>query len=150
MAGKIVLTVLVSIILTAIVVSLVNVGTSIVIEETEQSKYCEELDRWKPDDNVTAEEQEAIEKCDSEYEAMHKAYNQKRYYIFAGFGFVFLITGLFVSILMLQITGLASGGILILEGIVTNFQNKIVVFISLLVILVVFGILAWKVIRKKD
>jgi hypothetical protein len=31
-----------------------------------------------------------------------------------------------------------------------NFQNKLIVFISLIAILLIFGLLAWRILRKKD
>lgn len=79
-----------------------------------------------------------------------KPYNQYRYYIFAGIGFILLLVSLFAKENIIQLTGLAAGGILVAEGIVINLQNKGIVFFSLLAILVIFGVVAWRVINKKD
>jgi hypothetical protein len=38
----------------------------------------------------------------------------------------------------------------VLEGIIMNLENKMVVFLSLIAILIIFGILAYRVIRSKD
>jgi hypothetical protein len=86
--------------------------------------------------------------CQDEYDSATKDYNQKRFYVFAIIGFILLLLGLFVEFNMIQLSGLFSGGILMLEGIIFNFQNKVIVFISLLVILIVFGLGAWKMIKK--
>ena len=88
------------------------------------------------------------DECWEEYDAAREPYNQKRFYIFAGIGFALLIFGLFIKEMLLQITGLASGGILVFEGIVSNLQDKLIVFISLLAILVIFGVLAYRIIKK--
>tara|TARA_Y100000034_G_scaffold133867_1_gene200717 strand:- start:132 stop:284 length:153 start_codon:yes stop_codon:yes gene_type:complete len=50
---------------------------------------------------------------------------------------------------MIQFTGLATGGVFVTQGIVMNFQNKTIVFISLIAILLIFGTLALKIIKKK-
>ena len=62
---------------------------------------------------------------------------------------ILLILGLFLVEPLLQITGLSSGGILVMQGIVVNSQNKLIVFISLLCILVIFGIIAYRVVKGK-
>ena len=62
---------------------------------------------------------------------------------------VFILVAIFATMHTLQYTGFASGAILLFEGIVTNLENKILVFISLLLILLVFGFLVWKKIEKK-
>jgi hypothetical protein len=152
MANKTALTIIVSIILTVILISLVNVGTSIIIEEPEYDKFCAEEDIRFPESDLTKEEatqlNEARIKCNEEYREAQKPYNQNRYYIFAGIGFILLLVGLFSKENMVQLTGLASGGILVAEGIVINLQNKLIVFFSLLAILIIFGVVAWRVIKK--
>lgn len=92
---------------------------------------------------------EEFEDCQDEWENARDNFNQRRFYFFAGIGFVLLLIGLFWRENLFQITGLASGGILIFEGIVTNFQNKILVFTTLIIILIVFGIIARRVIKKR-
>jgi len=174
--NRLALSIIVSIILTVIIVSLVNVGISIFFEGPEYEDFCGEV-RPSP---VMKEEEEIVctqdvkecpdgttvsrdplrncefppcksefQTCQKEYEEARDSYNQVRFYILAAIGFVLLLVGLFSPELLFQITGLAAGGILVTEGIVTNFENKIVVFISLLLILVIFGIVAWRVINKK-
>jgi hypothetical protein len=89
------------------------------------------------------------QKCNQAYQEAQKPYNQQRFYIFAGLGFILLLIGLFISENLIQITGLATGAILVFEGIVQNFQNKMAVFIALVLILIIFGILAYRVIKSK-
>ena len=175
MVNKITLTIIVSIILTVILISLVNVGTSLFLEKPEYNDYCGEIKPIKLDDaemtqsicetnegTWTAQEIRCVttpcpqgycdyhKKCADKYEESLKPYNQTRYYIFAGLGFILLLIGLFISENMIQLTGLATGGILVTQGIVMNFENKSIVFISLIAILIIFGILAYRIIKKKD
>lgn len=152
MVNKTALTIIVSIILTVIMISLVNVGTSIILEEPEYEDYCAKADmRYEP--QVTTEGEieklnQDYEECNEEYEEARKPYNQYRYYIFAGIGFALLLAGLFFKENIIQLTGLAAGGILVAEGIVINLDNKVIVFFSLLAILAVFGVVAYRVINK--
>ena len=145
------LTILISIILTIIIVSLVNVGTSLFIEQPEYNNYCDALNRPKVVDAepvVNETEVQEIQDCYDLYDAALKPYEQKRFYVFALIGFILLIGALFVPEMLLQITGLASGGILVFWGIVSNFQDKLLTFITLLGILIIFGIVAYRVIKR--
>jgi amino acid transporter len=177
MVNKLALSILISIILTAIIVSTVNVGTSLFLNEPEYEEYCNYYKSvyLGTYDNITKETCEAhngtwepqnvpcdkgvscpqgycdfYRKCQEEYNAAQKPYNQYKFYIFAGLGFLLLLIGLFAIENLIQITGLATGGILVLQGIIMNLQNKMVVFLSLIAILVIFGILAWRVINKHE
>ncbi len=162
MTNKLALTIIVSIILTVIIISLVNVGTSLFLNKPEYSKYCGDIETApKPiTQNQTSCEAEGgtwereycnyYKQCEKEYQKALKPYNQIRYYIFAGIGFILLLIGLFAKENMIQLTGLATGGILVTQGIVINFENKTIVFISLIAILIIFGIIAYKIINKKD
>ena len=175
MANRIALTIIVSIILTAIIISLVNVGTSLFLPAPDYNDYCGQIREPMLSQNqvmtqkiceasngtwnsqnikciTTPCEQgycDFYTKCQQSYEAAMKPYNQMRYYIFAGLGFILLLVGLFALENMIQLTGLATGGILVVQGIVMNFQNKAIVFISLILILIIFGVIAYRIITKK-
>lgn len=173
MANKLALSIIISIILTIILVSTVNVGTSLFLKEPKYEDYCNYSKTVPIEtyDNITRDVCEAnngtwtpqnvqcfkapcpqgycdfYQKCNQAYSDAQKPYNQFRFYIFAGLGFLLLLIGLFAFENLIQITGLATGGILVFEGIVTNLENKLVVFISLILILVIFGVLAYRVIN---
>jgi len=175
MVNKIVLTIIVSIILTILIVSLVNVGLSIFLTDlkyedfcgfftsgpiiqnntilcTEDVKNCPDGKTLSRDTKLGCEFPACSDKfrtCQEEFQEALKPYNQIRYYVLALVGFILLMVGLFTKVNTVQLTGLATGGILITEGIVINFQNKIIVFISLILILIIFGIIAYRVIEKK-
>lgn len=147
------LTILISVILTIIVVSIVNVGITIILEQPTYEDYCDSEILKPIQENMTQEEQIEInrqyEECYSKYDDAQKPYNQYRYYILAGVGLVLLLVGLYSKENIIRFSGLASGGILILEGVVVNFQNKLIVFFSLIGILIIFGLVSYKVINKK-
>jgi hypothetical protein len=176
MTNKTALTIIVSVILTVIIISIVNVGTSLFLERPEWEDYCSEI---KPislakDQDMsqelcegnggkwTAQEVRCVTTpcaqgycdyhadCNENYENAQKPYNQTRYYIFAGIGFILLLVGLFTKENMIQLTGLGTGGILVTQGIVMNFENKTIVFVSLIAILLIFGVIAYRIINKKD
>jgi hypothetical protein len=156
------LTILISIILTIILVSTVNVGISLFLGEVEYSDFCDYSRPFPMKENVTQLDCEELNgtwyeegkycdfyaKCNQEYESAMRPYNQYRFYVLAFIGFALLLTGLFMKELMIQITGLATGGILVFQGIILNLQEKGIVFVSLLAILIIFGVLAWRVINK--
>ena len=150
--NKTALTILISIVLTIILVSTVNVGTSLFLDEPDYNDYCDDERIVPLNPNATAEEKESYNEeyseCRAEWDTERESYNQLRYYISATIGFILLLVGLFHKENLIQITGLATGGILVFEGIVINLQNKLIVFISLLAMLVIFGILGYRVVKK--
>jgi hypothetical protein len=139
-------------------------------EVIENQERCEEIGgKWNPEGKTfprEIREPEAIQlddqgnviagycdrnyECTKEWESAYESFNQKRFYVFALLGFVLLLTGLFSKENLVQITGLAAGGILVFEGIVTNWESEAIVFVALLLILIVFGVVANRVIKKKD
>jgi hypothetical protein len=176
MTNKTALTIIVSVILTVIIISIVNVGTSLFLERPEWEDFCgkvkplavdkdQEITQAACEENDgkwTAQEVRCVTDpcpqgycdyhaaCSENYENAQKPYNQVRYYIFAGIGFILLLVGLFTKENMIQLTGLGTGGILVTQGIVMNFENKTIVFVSLIAILIIFGVIAYRIINKKD
>ena len=175
MVNKLGLSIIISIILTIIIVSTVNVGVSLFLNEPEYDKYCNTTKSYPIEtyDNMTKEVCETnngtwtpqniqcvkapcpqgycdfYAKCSQAYNDALKPYNQQKFYIFAILGFILLLIGLFIVENLIQITGLATGAILVFEGIVQNLENKAAVFTSLVLILIIFGVLAYRVIKRK-
>jgi hypothetical protein len=167
------MTALSAIVLTILVVSLVNLGLSIFIESPEYDDYCpnfrtqeiietaqrcEELEgKWNdqiqpsklPGESLTNGYCDRDYVCRAEYEDARGSYNQVQYYVFASLGLALLLLGLLSSLSTVQYSGMAAGGILLLEGIVTNLDNKVLTFVSLLIILGIFGYLVYQKIEKK-
>ena len=175
MINKIILTIIVSVILTVLLISLVNVGLSIFLEDPKYEDFCGYISSqpvvqnntiFCPQDTKTCPDGKILSRdsnlgcefpscsdkfktCQEEYVESLKPYNQIRYYVLAGIGIILLLIGLFVRTNITQITGLVTGGILITEGIVINFQNKIMVFVSLILIFIIFGVIAFRIIERK-
>lgn len=166
-AKKISITIITSIILIAILISLVNVGFSLfltkpdfrdfcgdfrTIEIIDNREQCEDVGgRWEEFSSPRGEIDGFCDRdftCRQEYDDARGDYNQIRYYVFAGIGFVLLLIGLIIPVTIIQVVGLSSGGFLVVEGILFNLQNKIIVFFSLLAIFIIFAIVAWRTIRK--
>ncbi len=161
MANKTALTILISIILTILIISVSNVGVSLFLSEPSYNDYCGEI---SPRSKAIDETQEFCEEndgewqngycdyyseCNAEIDVVRKVYNQNRFYVFAVLGLVLLIGGLYIKENLFQYTGLATGAILILEGVVINLQNKLVVFLTLLIVLSIFGILGYRSLKNK-
>jgi hypothetical protein len=140
--------VIVSIILTIILVSMVNVGMSLFYKEPNYSDFCNSS-IYKPYPvEPTPAEILAQEQCNAEYNSAMSDYNQIKFYIFAGLGFLLMIFGLFVPEIITKVVGLSAGGILVTQGIVYNFQNKWAVFITLFFVLIIVGVLAVRIVKK--
>lgn len=166
-ASKITSIVLVSLILIAVLVAVVNVGMSLFYDSPDYNKYCptipstqEECESqgytWHLGITNCEESKGCINsggycdtfKCNIEYDKAIENYNQIKFYIFAGLGLILMLLGLFIPEIITKVVGLSTGGILTIQGIVMNFQNKWAVFISLIIILIIFGVLGVRVVRK--
>jgi hypothetical protein len=162
MANKTALTIIISIILTVLLVSTVNVGLSLFFERPEDNDYCGDA---YPVQKINEQNQTYCEQtngtwgnqwcdyygeCRKEYGTARENYNQDRFYILAIIGFLLLLLGLFTKENLIQLTSLTTGGILVLEGIVINLENKLIMFLSLILILAIFGILAGRIIKRKE
>lgn len=172
-AKKNALIIIISIILTVFLVLTINVGLSIFLEDPSYNQYCNVVKPGTRDlpaefdctqlvlnernqcciDNGYGGYNESTSECYTnncyeQYEESYAEYNQIRFYVFAGLGLVFLLIGLFAINGIVQWTGLATGGILVGQGIVSNWENKVIVFILLVLIVIIFGGVAWRVVRK--
>ncbi len=78
--------------------------------------------------------------CSKQFEDAMKAYNRETFFVFAAIGFVLIVVGLFVPVLLIQIITLPSGAFLVIEAAVKNFDDKLLVIItfSLLIIAAVY------------
>lgn len=148
---NILLTIAVSIIMTIVIVALVNVGLSILQEEPRYEFYCNStMYKVAPADEVANQKYNAeMNACNAQLDSAMKQYNQTRFYVFGIVGVILVMIGLFIASPIIRWTTLISGAILLIEGVVLNFANKITVFISLLIILILISIGVWRVIKKE-
>lgn len=147
-------TILISIVIAIVLIGITQVGMSIYEEAPNYQDYCKPnlIDKriltmedcvagggqWLAENNYC----EPI--CDqNKFENDQKEFNQKRFYIIGTVGLILILAGLFITVPIIQWSGISSGGILIIQSIVMNFQNKISVLIYLIIILIAVGLGVW-------
>lgn len=160
MTKNLAVTILISIVIAAVLIGLTEVGMSIYKESPDYQDYCNPSlardkgltkdecltggGRWIDENNYC----EPI--CDQEvYDQDSKIFNQQRFYIIGTIGLLLILAGLFITVPIIQWSGISSGGVLIIQSIVMNFQNKISVFIYLIVILIAVGLGVWYNLYRK-
>jgi magnesium-transporting ATPase (P-type) len=160
MTNNLAVTVLISIVIAIVLIGLTEVGMSIYKESPNYSDYCKPSNnmdkrltkdeclidggRWLDENNYC----EQI--CNQErYDKDSKIFNQQRFYIIVTIGLLLILAGLFITIPVIQWSGISAGGVLIIQSIVMNFQDKISVFIYLIIILIVVGLGVWYNLYKK-
>lgn len=92
----------------------------------------------------------ALKKCDlcsQQFDSALKTYNRVSFFIFAIFGFILIVLGLFIPTLLLQIITLPAGAILVIEAAVKNFDDKLAVIIVLGLLVIAAVYLALKKLR---
>jgi len=82
--------------------------------------------------------------CQNRYDATMKVYNRNGFFIFAVIGFLLIVSGLFVSPLLVQLALLPSGAILVIEAAMRNFDSKLSTIIVLALLIVAAVYLALK------
>ena len=85
--------------------------------------------------------------CNQEFEANETAYNRNTFFIYAIIGFILIVLGLFIPILLIQITSLPAGAFLVIEAAVKNFDDKLYVIITFSLLIGAAIILALKKLR---
>jgi hypothetical protein len=82
--------------------------------------------------------------CNKEMETAMEAYNKNSFFVFAVIGFLLIVMGLFVSVLLLQIITLPAGAFLVIEAAVKNFDDKLLIIITFTLLIVAAVVLAMK------
>ena len=147
---NILMTIAMSIILTIVMVSLVNVGLSIFKEQPAYDKYCNiTMYKTMPTEADTQAYNQQMNVCNEQYNKAMEQYNQMRFYVLGFAGLILVLIGLFFTSPIVRWSGLFSGAILLGESVVMNFANKTSVFIALLVIFILICVGAWRVTQKE-
>jgi hypothetical protein len=159
--------IIISIILTALIISVINVGVNLVLNQPEYNDFCN-ISSSIDNSNIT---QEFCEKndgiwysnysknnenycdfytnCSKFYNDELDSYHIKQFYIFIALGFIFLILGIFINDNLIQLTGLLSGGVLIIQSVTLTSSDKFSIFIILLGVLISVGVFAWRKLKEK-
>lgn len=68
--------------------------------------------------------------CNKQFTDSQEKHNRISFYIFAIVGFILIVIGLFIPILLLQIAVLPAGAFLVIEAAIKNFDDKLTVIIA--------------------
>jgi hypothetical protein len=88
--------------------------------------------------------------CNKDFDNATKDYNQKTFFIFAIIGFLLIVAGLFINILLIQIITLPAGAFLVIEAALKNFNNKLFVIIVFALLIIAAVYLALKKLRLRQ
>lgn len=92
----------------------------------------------------------ALAKCDycqKDFNNATNRYNRIVFFVFAIIGFALIVSGLFVSHLLIQIIALPAGAFLVIEAAVRNFDDKLYVIITFALLIIAATYLAIKKLR---
>ena len=82
--------------------------------------------------------------CNKEMDDAMKNYNRSTFFVFALIGFILIVMGLFIGVLLLQIITLPAGAFLVIEAAVKNFDDKLLIIITFTLLIIAAVILALK------
>ena len=130
------------VVLAVLIVSFLNVGISLFYPTPKYSDFCEEQFFARPF-NETEPNQEEITKqreCNDKFTEANEKRGRIVFFVLAPIGLILLITGTLVSSnLTIQIMLMGSGFASIVSGIIRNLEDKLSVFITI-GILIIIGI----------
>ncbi|MEK6913250.1 MAG: hypothetical protein AABW47_01100 [Nanoarchaeota archaeon] len=85
--------------------------------------------------------------CNKKFDDSTKVYNRNTFFVYALIGFVLIVLGLFVSVLLIQIIALPAGAFLVIEAAIKNFDDKLYVIITFSLLIVAAIYIALKKLR---
>lgn len=143
-----------SIFLSALFISFVNIGVSYFYPEPEYNDFIDCV--IQPDGTCTGEDCVQLSDrwtCSNQdrdlYLEESNKYSQNIFYIFMVFGLIGVGLGLFVPNLIAQITGISTGFILAIEGIIRNRDSTLTIFISVGILIGIVIYMLYKFQKKK-
>jgi uncharacterized protein (DUF983 family) len=95
-------------------------------------------------DNGCAKSVKDCDMCQKNYDDIMKQYNHNLFFILAIIGFIMIAVGLFLNPLLLQIILLPAGAWLVIQGSVSNFDEKLSVIIAFALLIIAAVYLAMK------
>ena len=118
-----------SIFLAILLITFVNLGIKQFYPPPEYNDYCDPQEPREGDDT-----------CYQDYDNAQSEYNQSVFYIYAIIGLIGIALGLSIPNLIAQISGIGSGFVLVIWGMVRNNDSTLTLFITsgLLIAIVIF------------
>ena len=127
---------LTSLILSGLVVGFVNLSIEVVYPSPEYPDcYGRPIATKEVPIELTPEEIVQQQACNTQYETTRKNYERTIFYVFELIGLALLIFG---------IIGVIGGGILSIEGVIRNLNDKLMALIVLGVVIALVGYFAYK------
>lgn len=87
--------------------------------------------------------------CYEAYDEAREGFDMLRFYVLAGLGFLLILIGIFVPEPITKFTGMGAGGIMVIEAVILNLDNKVSVFVTLALFLVIGIFATIKLLRKQ-
>ena len=138
--SKLFVQILFGIVLAILITSFLNIGLSLIYEQPKYESYCQEIRPLKIGEEFAQEQQQEQKRCSDDYQKALQSRNQNIFFILAPIGFILLIIGTLVSDTTLQVMLMGSGFLSTLISIFQNIQDKLSVFITIGLLLII-GIL---------
>ena len=132
--------ILFGIVLAVLITSFLNIGLSLIYKTPNYEDYCREIRPLKLDEQISIDQQEEQKKCSDDFNQAMQSRNKKVFFILDPIGFILLIIGTLVKDLTLQVMLMGSGFLSTLISIFQNMQDKLSIFITIGLLLIV-GIL---------
>jgi hypothetical protein len=85
--------------------------------------------------------------CSKNFDEATKIYERNTFFIYAAIGFVLIVVGLFVRILLIQLISLPAGAFLVIEAAIKNFDDKLYIIITFSLLIIAAIYLALKKLR---
>ena len=136
---------LTSLILSGLVVGFVNLSIEVVYPSPEYPDcYGRPIATKEVPIELTPEEIVQQQACNTQYETTRKNYERTIFYVFELIGLALLIFGILRKELIFNIIGVIGGGILSIEGVIRNLNDKLMALIVLGVVIALVGYFAYK------
>ncbi|VVB83176.1 Uncharacterised protein [uncultured archaeon] len=98
-------------------------------------------------DNGCADSLKKCDLCSKNFENANQVYNRNTFFIYAAIGFLLIVSGLFINVLLIQIITLPAGAFLVIESAVKNFDDKLYIIITFSLLIIAAVYLALKKLR---
>ncbi len=121
---RLALTIILGIFISIMIIILFNLIVSYIYPGPEYNTFCET----------------SSETCYQLYQDALEVYNRVTFFIFAIIGFLLIVVGLFINILLIQLVTLPAGALLAIQAAIRNLDDKlsVIIIFSLLIAAAIF------------
>jgi len=146
--NKVFVKILFGIILGILIVSFMNVGISLFLTAPEFSDFCDDpVPRPAAIEGNMPVSVDDGKECRDAYDEARSDHSKIVFYILAPLGLILLMVGVFLSNLTMQIALMGAGGINMIVAIMRNLEDKLFVFITIGILIVIAIYFVFKKLR---